>query len=254
MLFCSSNQPSLKLPWVWTWPPCWCWPLSSSTCGRSFPPPPTSSCSTSGSWSASSCHLLRWAFLNNPQAFVKPVESFSSKVVLLAAKEYNREDYDGQELRDSGQGIKPVNKITCENNEILDTRNSTERSENEIGSNDSEKNVETAWTSRSMSTAGRKKAFFMSWYKIFEVLGNILHVNNLLHIFSFGNFREEGFPFCCFYSFYRVYGRCCLPLPFSCRWAVKKVFYQSVQVNVFNHCTESKIKEKWGWSQIISTT
>ena len=150
-------------------------------------------------------------------AFSKPLTLFNSKVVLLAAKEYNREDYDGQEVRDSGQGIRPVNKIAYEDNEILDTRNSTKRSEDEIGSNDSEKNVETAWTSRSMSTAGRKKAFCMSWYKIFEVLGNILHGNNSLHIFTFGNFREEGFPICCFYSFYRVYGLCCLPLPYSCR-------------------------------------
>ena len=88
---------------------------------------------------------------------LKPLESFSSKVVLLAAKEYNREDYDGQEVRDSGQGVKPVNKITCEDNEILDTRNSKERSEDNIGPKDSEKNVETAWTSRSMSTVGTWK-------------------------------------------------------------------------------------------------
>ena len=34
----------------------------------------------------------------------------------------------------------------------------------------------------------------------------------------------------------------------------EKVFYQSVQVNVLNlnHCTESKIKQKGGWSQKIS--
>ena len=82
---------------------------------------------------------MRWAFLSNPKAFVKPVESFSSKVVLLAAKEYNREDYDGEEVRDGGKGMKPVNKITCENNEVRDRRNSTEKSEDEIGSSDLEK-------------------------------------------------------------------------------------------------------------------
>ena len=160
---------------------------------------------------------MRWAFLNDPKAFVKPVESFSSKVVLLAAKEYNREDYDGEEVRDGGKGMKPVNKITCENNEVRDRRNSTEKSEDEIGSSDLEKNVEIAWTSRSMSTAGRKVAFCMSWYKVFEVLGKISYLNKLLHVFTFGNFREEGFPICCFYSFCCVYGRCCLPLPHSCR-------------------------------------
>ena len=96
---------------------------------------------------------------------------FYFKVVLLAAKEYNREDHDCEEVRDHEIRINPVNKITCEAKDIQETKSSSEMKEVETGSND--KNVETAWTSRPMSTKSRKTTFCMSWFAVFEFLGII---------------------------------------------------------------------------------
>ena len=97
------------------------------------------------------------------------LKSFFSKVVLLAAKEYNREDLDGEEVRDGGIKINPVNKITCETKETQETKRSSEMNEGGIGSND--KNIEAAWTSRPMLETRRKTTFSMSWFAIFEILG-----------------------------------------------------------------------------------
>ena len=95
-----------------------------------------------------------------------------STVVLLAAKEYNREDHDGEEIRDGGIRFNPVNKITSETKDTQETKSSSEMKEGETGSND--KNVEAAWTSRPMSTKRRKTTFCMTWFAVFEFLGNIV--------------------------------------------------------------------------------
>ena len=97
---------------------------------------------------------------------------FYFKVVLLAAKEYNREDHDGEEVRDRGIRINPVNKITSETKDTQETKSSSEMKEGETGLND--KNVEAAWTSRPMSTKRRKTTFCMTWFLVFEFLGNIV--------------------------------------------------------------------------------
>ena len=112
------------------------------------------------------------AFLDNPQAFVKPVESFSSKVILLAAKEYNREDHDCEEVTDNGIRINPVNRITCEAKDTQEIKSSSEMKEGEARAND--ENVEAAWTSRPMTTKRRKTTFCMTWFAVFEFLGNII--------------------------------------------------------------------------------
>ena len=97
---------------------------------------------------------------------------FYFKVVLLAAKEYNREDHDCEEVRDNGIRINPVNKVTSETEDIQETKSSSEMKEGETGSND--KNVEAARTSRQMSTKRRKATFCMTWFAVFEFLGNIV--------------------------------------------------------------------------------
>ena len=102
-------------------------------------------------------------------AFSKPLTLFNSKVVLLAAKEYNREDHDGEKVRDGGIRINPVNKITCETKDTQETKSSSEMNEGGIGSND--KIIEAAWTSRPMLETKRKTTFSMSWFAIFEILG-----------------------------------------------------------------------------------
>ena len=96
---------------------------------------------------------------------------FYFQVVLLAAKEYNREDHDCEEVRDNGIRINPVNRITWEAKDTQETKSSSEMKEGETGSND--KNVEAAWTSRPMSTKRRKSTFCMTWFAVFEFLGNI---------------------------------------------------------------------------------
>ena len=104
-----------------------------------------------------------------PKAFSKPLKIFNSKVVLLAAKEYNREDHDGEEIRDGGIRINPVNKITSETKDTKETKSSSETNEDGVGSND--ENIEAAWTSRPMLETRRKTTFSMSWFAIFEILG-----------------------------------------------------------------------------------
>ena len=94
---------------------------------------------------------------------------FYFKVVLLAAKEYNREVHDCEEVRDSGTRINPENKIICEAKDTQETKSSSETNEDGIGSND--KNIEAAWTSRPMLETRRKTTFSMSWFAIFEILG-----------------------------------------------------------------------------------
>ena len=101
---------------------------------------------------------------------------FYFKVVLLAAKEYNREDHDCEEGRDNGIRISPVNKITSEAKDTQETKSSSE--EGETGSND--KNVESAWTSRPMSTKRRKTTFCMTWFLVFEYLGKIVCTISLM--------------------------------------------------------------------------
>ena len=97
---------------------------------------------------------------------------FYFQVVLLAAKEYNREDQDCEEVRDNGIRIDPVNRITCEAKDTQETKSSSEMKEGETVSND--KNVEAAWTSRTMSTKSRKTTYCMTWFAVFEFLGNII--------------------------------------------------------------------------------
>ena len=97
---------------------------------------------------------------------------FYFQVVLLAAKEYNREDHDCEEVRDNGIRINLVNRITCEAKDTQETKSSSEMKEGEAGSND--KNVEAAWTSRPMSSEIRKTTFCMTWFAVFEFLGNII--------------------------------------------------------------------------------
>ena len=94
---------------------------------------------------------------------------FYFQVVLLAAKEYNREDHDCEEGRDNGIRINPINKITCEAKDTQETKSSSETNEDGIGSND--ENIEAAWTSRPMLETRRKTTFSMSWFAIFEILG-----------------------------------------------------------------------------------
>ena len=94
------------------------------------------------------------------------------KVVLLASKKYNREDHDCEQIRDNGIRINPENKIPCGAKHTPEAKSSSEMKEGETGSND--KNVEAAWTSRPMSTKRRKTTFCMTWFAVFEFLGNIV--------------------------------------------------------------------------------
>ena len=86
------------------------------------------------------------------------------EVVLLAAKEFNRED---EKVSVEKTGRKPLNAIHC----VDENEEGKMATNEELGTNQIERNVEAAWTDRSKSTVGKEQTCCMSWYKIFGFLG-----------------------------------------------------------------------------------
>ena len=86
------------------------------------------------------------------------------EVVLLAAIEFNRED---EKVSVEETERKPLNSIHCPDEKEEGKMATNE----EFGTNQIERNVEAAWTSKSKSVVGKEQTCCVFWYKIFRFLG-----------------------------------------------------------------------------------
>ena len=85
-------------------------------------------------------------------------------MVLLAAIEFNREDDKDEKVFAEG---KENNKIHC-----ADTNEEGKMTtKEEDGTNEPERNVEAAWTNKSICTIRKEQTCRMSWYNIFRFMG-----------------------------------------------------------------------------------
>ena len=86
-------------------------------------------------------------------------------MVLLAAIEFNREDEEKVSVEETER--KPLNAIHS-----ADEKKEGKIVTNEkLGTNQLERNVEAAWTNRSKSTVEKEQTCCVSWYNIFRFLG-----------------------------------------------------------------------------------
>ena len=110
-------------------------------------------------------------------------------MVLLTAKEYNREDDEDD------TGVVKLTEKEAGNNVDFDKEEEKKMTNNmEKGASMLEvevRNIETAWNDNENSTVGRKKLCCMSWYRIFHLIGENSESDAIrfIHVFLFSEKR-----------------------------------------------------------------
>ena len=108
-------------------------------------------------------------------------------MVLLTAKEYNREDDEDD------TGVVKLTEKEAGNNVDFDKEEEKKMTNNmEKGASMLEvRNIETAWKDNEKSTVDRKKLCCMSWYRIFHLIGENSESDAIrfIHVFLFSEKR-----------------------------------------------------------------